>query len=139
MPKQKPKRKRSAPKERPYLSKMELHNALQEKLSLKELSSLERQVEGVVREALDIAVKQSVEETYKRHWAVTMRVLIDRFGWGQEEITKLWDACMSYLQDYADGRLNTEDMLRTLERSDDIHIQWSEHDEMEAHNADTQN
>ena len=130
------KRKRPAPKERLYLSKMELHDALQEKLSLKELASLERQVEGVVRDAVDIAVNQCVEETYKRHWAVTMRVLIDRFGWGQEEITKLWDACMSYLQDYADGRLNTTDMLKTLEHDDDIFISWNEHDEMEAHNND---
>lgn len=136
MPKQK--RKRPAPKERRYLSKMELHDALKEKLSLKELASLERQVEGVVREAVDIAVSQCVEETYKRHWAVTMRVLIDRFGWGQEEITKLWDACMSYLQDYADGRLNTKDMLNTLKHDDDIELIWHEHDEVEVHNADKQ-
>ena len=131
MPKQK-KRKRPAQKERPYVSKMELHDALVEKLSMKELASLERQVEGVVKEALD----QAVKETYKRHWAITMRVLIDRFGWGQEEIGKLWNACMDYLADYTDGRLNTEDMLKTLEHDDDITISWDEHDEVEVHNAD---
>lgn len=132
MPKQKAKRKRPAQKERPYVSKMELHDALVEKLSMKELASLERQVEGVVKEALD----QAVKETYKRHWAITMRVLIDRFGWGQEEIGKLWNACMDYLADYTDGRLNTEDMLKTLEHDDDITISWDEHDEVEVHNAD---
>ena len=132
MPKQKAKRKRPAQKERPYVTKMELHDALVEKLSMKELASLERQVEGVVKEALD----QAVKETYKRHWAITMRVLIDRFGWGQEEIGKLWNACMDYLADYTDGRLNTEDMLKTLEHDDDITISWDEHDEVEVHNAD---
>lgn len=132
MPKQKAKRKRPAQKERPYVSKMELHDALVEKLSMRELASLERQVEGVVKEALD----QAVKETYKRHWAITMRVLIDRFGWGQEEIGKLWNACMDYLADYTDGRLNTEDMLKTLEHDDDITISWDEHDEVEVHNAD---
>ena len=132
MPKQKAKRKRPAQKDRPYVSKMELHDALVEKLSMRELAALERQVEGVVKEALD----QAVKETYKRHWAITMRVLIDRFGWGQEEIGKLWNACMDYLADYTDGRLNTEDMLKTLEHDDDITISWDEHDEVEVHNAD---
>lgn len=138
MPKQKAKRKRPAQKERPYVSKMELHDALVEKLSMKELASLERQVEGVVKEALDQAVEETVKETYKRHWAITMRVLIDRFGWGQEEIGKLWNACMDYLKDYTDGRLNTRDMLNTLEHQDDITISWDEHDEVEVHNADKQ-
>lgn len=132
MPKQKAKRKRPAQKERLYVSKMELHDALVEKLSMKELASLERQVEGVVKEALD----QAVKETYKRHWAITMRVLIDRFGWGQEEIGKLWNACMDYLADYTDGRLNTNDMLNTLKHDDDIELSWDEHDEVEVHNAD---
>ena len=118
------KRKRPAPKERLYLSKMELHDALQDKLSLKELASLERQVEGVVKDAVDIAVNQCVEETYKRHWAVTMRVLIDRFGWGQEEITKLWDASLDYLNDISEGMLSTKDMLSTLEHEDDIFLSW---------------
>lgn len=130
------KRKRPAPKERLYLSKMELHDALVEKLSMRELASLERQVEGVVKEALDQAVATSVEETYKRHWAVTMRVLIDRFGWEQGDLTKLWDAVMDYLQDYAEGRLNTKDMLNTLEHEDNVTISWTAKDEMEVHNAD---
>lgn len=132
----KTKRKRPVQKERPYLSKLELHQVLLEKLSLKELATLERQMEGTVRDALDQAVEETVKETYKRHWAITMRVLIDRFGWGQEEIGKLWNACMDYLADYTDGRLNTEDMLKTLEHDDDITISWDEHDEVEVHNAD---
>lgn len=130
------KRKRPAPKERLYLSKMELHDALVEKLSMRELAALERQVEGVVKEALDQAVEETVKETYKRHWAITMRVLIDRFGWGQEEIGNLWNACMDYLADYADGRLNTKDMLNTLKHEDDIELSWDEHDEMEVHSND---
>lgn len=134
MPKQK--RKRPVQKERPYLSKLELHQVLLEKLSLKELATLERQMEGAVRDALDQAVEQTVKETYKRHWAITMRVLIDRFGWGQNEISNLWNACMDYLQDYTDGRLNTKDMLNTLKHEDDIELSWDEHDEMEVHNND---
>ena len=131
------KKKRPAPHERPYVSDLELHDALEEKLTIRELNALEKQIRKAVEIATDRAVASVVEETYKRHWSVVMRVLIDRFGWGQVEISKLWNACMSYLQDYADGRLNTADMLKTLEHDDDIYLSWTVKDELEVHNADT--
>ena len=130
------KRKRPAPHERPYVSEMELRDALAAKLTVRELNALEKQVQKAVEKGINQAVALSVEETYKRHWAVTMRVLIDRFGWEQEDLTKLWDAVMDYLQDYADGRLNTKDMMNTLEHEDDIRILWTIKDEMEVHDAD---
>ena len=132
----KTKRKRSVPHERPYVSDLELHDALQDKLTVRELNALEKQIRKAVEIACDKAVAASVEETYKRHWAVTMRVLIDRFGWEQDDLTKLWDAVMDYLQDYAEGRLNTKDMLNTLLHEDNITISWTVKDEMEVHNAD---
>ena len=130
------KRKRPATHERPYVSEMELRDALEAKLTVRELNALEKQVQKAVEKGINQAVALSVEETYKRHWAVTMRVLIDRFGWEQDDLTKLWDAVMDYLQDYADGRLNTKDMMNTLEHEDDIRILWTIKDEMEVHNAD---
>ena len=132
----KTKRKRSAPHERPYVSALELHDALQDKLTVRELNALEKQIRKAVEIACNQTVAASVEETYKRHWAVTMRVLIDRFGWEQDDLTKLWDAVMDYLQDYAEGRLNTKDMLNTLEHEDNVTISWTAKDEMEVHNAD---
>lgn len=132
----KTKRKRSVPHERPYVSDLELHDALQDKLTVRELNALEKQVRTAVEKACDQAVALSVEETYKRHWAVTMRVLIDRFGWEQDDLTRLWDAVMDYLQDYAEGRLNTKDMLNTLEHEDNVTISWTAKDEMEVHAHD---
>lgn len=132
----KTKRKHSAPHERPYVSDLELHDALQDKLTVRELNALEKQIRKAVEIACNQAVAASVEETYTRHWAVTMRVLIDRFGWEQGDLTQLWDAVMDYLQDYAEGRLNTKDMLNTLLHEDNITISWTAKDEMEVHDAD---
>lgn len=132
----KTKRRRQAPHERPYVSDLELHDALQDKLTVRELNALEKQIRKAVEIACDKSVAASVEETYKRHWAVTMRVLIDRFGWEQGDLTRLWDAVMDYLQDYAEGRLNTKDMLNTLLHEDNITISWTAKDEMEVHDAD---
>lgn len=132
----KTKRKRPAPHERPYVSELELHDALIDKLNQRELNALEKQIRTTVEIACERSVSVAIEETYKRHWAVCMRVLIDRFGWEQKDLTKLWDACMDYLNDYAEGRLNTAEMLKVLEHDDDITISWSVKDEMEVHNAD---
>lgn len=132
----KTKRRRQAPHERPYVSEMELKEALQDKLTVRELNALEKQVQKAVEKGCNQAVALSVEETFKRHWAVTMRVLIDRFGWEQGDLTRLWDAVMDYLQDYAEGRLNTKDMLNTLEHEDNVTISWTAKDEMEVHEHD---
>ena len=54
-----------------------------------------------------------------------MRVLRDRFGWGQLRIKRLWDACLDYLHDISGGLVTPEEMLETLEREDGIQITWS--------------
>lgn len=120
----KPKRKRQAPHERPYVSDLELHDALAEKLTERELNALERQIRWAVEIATERAVQHAVEEAHRRHWAITMRVLRDRFGWGQERLRRLWDACLDYLKDMEGGLITAEEMLQTLENEDGIRITW---------------
>lgn len=121
----KTKRKRQAPHERPYVSNLELREALAEKLTNRELSALEKQIRTAVEIATERAVKAAVEETYKRHWAITMRVLRDRFGWGRGRIRQLWDACLDYLKDMDSGLITTKEMLAVLEHEDGIRLTWS--------------
>ena len=111
--------------ERPYVSDLELKEVLEERLSDRELLALERQIRRAVEIATDRAVKAAVEETYKRHWAITMRVLRDRFGWGKDRLCRLWDACLDYLRDMGGGLLTTRNMLDTLEHEDGIRLAWS--------------
>lgn len=120
MAKGKPRRK--APHERPYVSDLELHDALEDKLSARELQALERQIRRAVEIATERAVKAAVEETYKRHWAITMRVLRDRFGWGRDRLRRLWDACLDYLKDMEGGLISPREMLETLEHEDGIRL-----------------
>lgn len=121
----KTKRKRQAPHERPYVSNLELRDALEERLNMRELTALEKQIRTAVEIATDRAVKAAVEETYKRHWAITMRVLRDRFGWGRGRIRQLWDACLDYLKDMDSGLITTKEMLAVLEHEDGIRLTWS--------------
>lgn len=121
----KTKRKRQAPHERPYVSNLELREALAERLSERELNALEKQIRTAVEIATERAVKAAVEETYKRHWSIAMRVLRDRFGWGKGRIRQLWDACLDYLKDLDNGILTTQNMLDTLEHEDGIRLTWS--------------
>ena len=121
----KTKRKRQAPHERPYVSNLELREALAEKLTDRELNALEKQIRTAVEIATERAVKAAVEETYKRHWSIAMRVLHDRFGWGKGRIRQLWDACQDYLKDMDKGILTTQNMLDTLEHEDGIRLTWS--------------
>lgn len=118
------KRRKAPPHERPYVSDLELRDALEAKLDTRELQALERQIRRAVEIATERAVKAAVEETYKRHWAVTMRVLRDRFGWGKGRIRQLWDACLDYLHDMDGGLITTQEMLDTLEHEDGICITW---------------
>lgn len=121
----KTKRKRQAPHERPYVSNLELRQALEERLNMRELTALEKQIRTAVEIATERAVKAAVEETYKRHWAITMRVLRDRFGWGRGRIRQLWDACLDYLKDMDSGLITTKEMLAVLEHDDGIRLTWS--------------
>lgn len=116
---------RKPPAERPYVSDLELHDALADKLSERELQALERQIRRAVEIATTRAVEAAVEEAYRRHWAISMRVLRDRFGWGKVRIRRLWDACLDYLHDMDEGLLTIQDMLNTLQTEDGIKITWS--------------
>ena len=119
------KRKRAAPHERPYVSGMELREALAEKLTERELNALEKQITTAVQIAVERGVGGAVEEAYRRHWAITMRVLRDRFGWGTDRLRRLWDQSLDYLHDMDEGLITAEEMLRVLEREDGIRIAWN--------------
>lgn len=119
------KRKRAAPHERPYVSNLELREALAEKLSERELNALEKQITTAVQIAVERGVGGAVEEAYRRHWAITMRVLRDRFGWGKDRLRRLWDQSLDYLHDMDTGLITAEEMLRVLEREDGIRITWN--------------
>ena len=117
--------KTKKPRKRPLpIGKLALREGLAAKLSAEELRELEREVRVAVEKACTQAVEQAVMETYRRHWAVTMRVLVDRFGWGQTRISRLWDACLDYLRDIEDGRLTPQNILDTLEHDDGIRLEW---------------
>jgi hypothetical protein len=118
------KRKKAPPHEHPYVSDLELHDALAARLDQRELQALERQIRRAVEIATERAVKAAVEETYKRHWAITMRVLRDRFGWGRDRLRRLWDACLDYLKDMDGGLITPQEMLDTLEHEDGIRLTW---------------
>lgn len=117
--------KAKKPRKRPLpIGKLALREGLAAKLSAEELRELEREVRVAVEKACTEAVDRAVTETCRRHWAVVMRVLVDRFGWGQVRITRLWDACLDYLHDIEDGRLTPQNILDTLEHDDHITISW---------------
>ena len=118
-------RKKQAPHERPYVSNLELREALAEKLTERELNALEKQITTAVQIAVVRAVDHAVEEAYKRHWALTMRVLRDRFAWGKDRIRKLWDGVLDYLKDMDEGLITPEEMMDILEREDGIRITWT--------------
>lgn len=123
MPKQK--RKRPAPHERPYVSNLELHEALHERLTERELNALEKQIRTAVEIACDRAVAMAITETCKRDWAVALRVLRDRFGFGKERIRRLWETALEYLTDLDNELISTEEMLSVLEREDEIRFHFT--------------
>jgi hypothetical protein len=101
-----------------------LRNALIDKLSIAELNALNLQIQTLVQKTgLQIA-KESTEEAYKRQFAVMMRVMRDRFGFGRKRLRRLWDACLEYIHDIDEGLLNTEEMLTCLKNEDGIVISW---------------
>ena len=122
MGKQKPRRK--PPKERPYVSNLELREALSARLTERELNALEKQIRTAVEIACDKAVTMAIAETCKRDWAVALRVLRDRFGFGQKRIISMWEQALDYLKDLDNGLITTDEMLRVLETDDGIRLNF---------------
>ncbi len=106
------------------LAPPELRAALKEKLSLQELIELEKQVRKLVEDASMKASAKATEEAYERQFAVMMRVMRDRFGFGRKRLRHLWEMCLEYIHDIDDHLLTTKEMLDTLEREDGIRLSW---------------
>lgn len=106
------------------LDNEQLRAALIDKLSVAELNALDRQIRQTVETACLQIAKESTEEAYKRQFAVTFRVLRDRFGFGRERLRRMWDLCLEYIHDIDEGLLSTKEMLDTLQREDGIKIDW---------------
>lgn len=112
----------SGKKPTPHMDKLALRESLREKLTDDELQELEREIRASIKHGLEEVQERTMQESYVRHWAVTMRVLRDRFGWGKERILRLWNLCIEYLEDIQDGRITAQEMLNVLEREDGITI-----------------
>ena len=106
------------------LDNEQLRAALKEKLTVAELAALEKQIRQAVEKATLQMAKEATEEAYTRQFAVMMRVLRDRFGFGRKRLRRLWDTCLEYIHDIDEGLLNTEEMLACLKNEDGIVIRW---------------
>ena len=102
----------------------QLRAVLMEKLTVMELNALNRQIQTAVEKACWTVAKDATEEAYKRQFAVMMRVMRDRFGFGRKRLRRLWDACLEYIHNIDEGLLNTEEMLACLKNEDGIVIRW---------------
>lgn len=112
----------SGKKPTPHMDKLALRQSLRAKLTDEENQELEREIRASIQHSAEEVQARTARENYLRHWAVTIRVLRDRFGWGKERILRLWNLCIEYLEDLQDGRITAEEMLRVLEREDGITI-----------------
>ena len=101
-----------------------LRETLLDKLTVDELNALTKQIEQAVEKACWQIAKEATEEAYRRQFAVTFRVLRDRFGFGRDRLRRLWDLCLEYIHDIDEGLLSTTEMLETLQREDGIKITW---------------
>lgn len=121
-------KKRRPPALRPggvdRLDNAALRETLLDKLTVDELNALTKQIEQAVEKACWQIAKEATEEAYRRQFAVMMRVMRDRFGFGRKRLRRLWDACLEYIHDIDEGLLNTEEMLKCLEHEDHIKISW---------------
>ena len=106
------------------LDNEQLRAALKEKLTVAELAALEKQIRQAVEKATLQMAKEATEEAYTRQFAVMMRVMRDRFGFGRKRLRRLWDACLEYIHDIDEGLLNTDEMLACLKNEDGIVIRW---------------
>ena len=102
----------------------QLWAVLMDKLTVMELNALNRQIQTAVEKACWTVAKDATEEAYKRQFAVMMRVMRDRFGFGRKRLRRLWDACLEYIHDIDEGLLSTEEMLACLKNEDGIVIRW---------------
>ena len=102
----------------------QLRAVLMDKLTVMELNALNRQIQTSVEKACRTVAKESTEEAYKRQFAVMMRVMRDRFGFGRKRLRRLWNACLEYIHDIDEGLLSTEEMLKCLKNEDGIVINW---------------
>ena len=119
------KKRKRTPHERPYVSNLELRDALEAKLTDRELNALEKQIKTACEIVCDKAAGAAITATCTRDWAVALRVLRDRFGFGKERIQRMWAAAVDYLQDLDNGLITTEEMLSVLERDDNIRIKFT--------------
>ena len=121
-------KKRKPPALRPggidRLDNTKLRETLLDKLTVDELNALTKQIEQAVEKACWQIAKESTEEAYKRQFAVMMRVMRDRFGFGKKRLQRLWNACLEYIHDIDEGLLSTTEMLDTLQWEDGIKITW---------------
>lgn len=101
-----------------------LRAMLLEKLNILELNALDRQIRATVEKACMQTAKEAAEEAYKRQFAVMMRVMRDRFGFGRKRLRRLWNDCLEYIHDIDEGLLSTEEMLKCLKNQDGIVINW---------------
>lgn len=121
MPKSKHPTHGSGKKPPKRISKLELRKALEDKFSLDELRELQREIDNLI----DQERAKATEEAYKRQFAVMMRVMRDRFGFGKKRLHRLWDNCLEYIHDIDAGHMSTQEMLDCLEHEDGIRITWS--------------
>lgn len=104
----------------------DLRASLKAKLTLPELIELEKQL----RRAVEQTARRATFDTHKTTWAVTLRVLHDRFGFEAEEKKRLYDVSLEYLKDIQDGRLTLQEMLDTLYNEDGISLSWSDEEDL---------
>lgn len=104
----------------------DLRHALKTKLSLPELIELEKQL----RKTVEQTARRATFDTHKTTWAVTLRVLHDRFGFEAEDKRKLYDASMEYLVDIREKRITLQEMLDTLYNEDGILLSWEDEEEL---------
>ena len=92
----------------------------------KEVIDLELQL----RKAVEQTARRATFDTHKTTWAVTLRVLHDRFGFEAEDKRKLYDASLEYLKDIRDKRITLQEMLDTLYNEDGILLSWEDEEEL---------
>lgn len=126
MAKSKVKKHGSGKRPTPHMDKLALRQSLTDKLTREETDELEREIRASLKKGISEAVERAEHQAYLRHWAVTIRVLRDRYAWEKDDIIDLWNQCVEYLEDISTGLITPEEMLRVLEREDGITISMNE-------------
>lgn len=106
------------------VSNEELREALLDKLTVAEINELTRQTEKAIEKARWETAARVNAEAYKRQFAVMMRVLRDRFGFGRKRLRRLWNNCLEYIHDCDAGLVTTEELLKCLKNQDGIELTW---------------